>query len=302
LAGGQLTWQRRCTNIVVAQPLPGVYPGLATIENLRDAVAATRIAHVQLPDEMRSPNGGLDIPGVGTLPWGHNRLENGGFIHAEFERDRAMVGTIEFDDVVSDESEPMTIGELRDSARRVLGTDLPVEPPTGHGPHALRRIAGQNTRQADRYRAGNVFLLGDSAHVHSAMGGPGLNLGLQDAMNLGWRTRDRRAARAFKKLLKQPGTAEHIAHLLAGSDVRYDIGDGHPLPGRLVPDLTLDGGQRVAELLHEARPVLLDLSGGAVADAARGWSRQVNARRALAHVEQRRDGGRSSARARPRTP
>ncbi len=64
--------------------------------------------------------------------------------------------------------------------------ELPVELPTGalNGPHAMRRIAGQNTRQVDRYRAGNIFLLlGDSAHVHSAMGGPGLNLGL-DAVKL----------------------------------------------------------------------------------------------------------------------
>ena len=97
-----------------------------------------------------------------------------------------MVGTIEFDEH-ADDAEPMTLDELRDSARRVLGVDLPVEPPIGDGPHALRRIAGQNTRQADRYRVGNIFLLGDSAHVHSAMGGPGLNLGLQDAMNLGWK-------------------------------------------------------------------------------------------------------------------
>ena len=55
-----------------------------------------------------------------------------------------------------------------------------------------------------------------------------------------------------------------MAHLLAGSDVRYDVGDDHPLAGRLVPDLTLDDGRRVAELLHRGRPVLLDLSGGRV--------------------------------------
>jgi 2-polyprenyl-6-methoxyphenol hydroxylase-like FAD-dependent oxidoreductase len=277
-----------------------------------------RIAHVRVPDEMRSPNGGLDVPGIGPLPWGHNRLDGGGFIFAEFERDRSMVGTIEFDDH-TDDSEPMTIAELRSSARRVLGVDLPVEPPAGEGPHALRRIAGQNTRQADRYRAGNVFLLGDSAHVHSAMGGPGLNLGLQDAMNLGWKLAaavngwatpglldtyqterypvgqrvmmhsmsqtalfgpgpEIAALRElFNELLQQPGVAEHMAHLLAGSDVRYDIGDEHPLSGRLVPDLTLDDRRRVADLLHQARPVLLDLSGGAVVDAVHDWRHRVDA-------------------------
>jgi 2-polyprenyl-6-methoxyphenol hydroxylase-like FAD-dependent oxidoreductase len=276
-----------------------------------------RIAHVRLPDEMRSPNGGLDVPGIGPLPWGHNRLDGGGFIFAEFERDRSMVGTIEFDGA-GDDLGPMTLSELRDSARRVLGVDLPVEPPDGPGPHALRRIAGQNTRQADRYRAGNIFLLGDSAHVHSAMGGPGLNLGLQDAMNLGWKLAaavkgwapadlldtyhnerypvgervmmhsmsqtalfgpgpEIAALRElFNELLQLPGVAEHMAHLLAGSDVRYDVGDNHPLAGRLVPDLPLDDGRRVAELLHQGRPVLLDLAGGAVADAAHDWRHRVN--------------------------
>jgi hypothetical protein len=182
----------------------------------------------------------------------------------------------------------------------------------------LRRIAGQNTRQADRYRAGNVFLLGDSAHVHSAMGGPGLNLGLQDAMNLGWKLAAAvndwapadlldtyqserypvgervmmhsmsqtalfgpgpeiaKLRELFTELLQLPSVAEHMAHLLAGSDVRYDTGDSHPLSGRLVPDVTLDDGRRVSELLHRGRPVLLDLSGGRVGDAASGWFDRVD--------------------------
>ena len=276
-----------------------------------------RIAHVSVPDEMRTANGGLDVPGFGPLPWGHNRLDNGGFIFAEMERGRPMLGTIEFDQHAED-SEPMTLDELRDSARRVLGVDLPVEAPAGDGPHALRRIAGQNTRQADRYRAGNIFLLGDSAHVHSAMGGPGLNLGVQDAMNLGWKLAatvnswapadlldtyhserypvgervmmhsmsqtalfgpgpEIAALRElFKELLQQPSVAEHMAHLLAGSDVRYDVGDDHPLAGRLVPDLTLGDGRRVSDLLHHGRPVVLDLSGRRVGAATRGWADRVD--------------------------
>jgi hypothetical protein len=71
----------------------------------------------------------------------------------------------------------------------------------------------------------------------------------------------------FAELLQLPGVAEHMAHLLAGSDVRYDTGDSHPLSGGLVPDLTLSDGRRVAELLHQGRPLLLDLSGGRVAEA-----------------------------------
>jgi 2-polyprenyl-6-methoxyphenol hydroxylase-like FAD-dependent oxidoreductase len=276
-----------------------------------------RIAHVRVPDEMLTADGALDVPGVGTLPFGHNRLDNGGLIYAPFERDRQMVGTIEFDQR-ADESEPMTLDELRDSARRVLGVDLPFDPPIGEGPHALRRIAGQNTRQADRYRAGSIFLLGDSAHVHSAMGGPGLNLGLQDAMNLGWKlaaavngwapadlldtyqserypvgervmmhSMSQTALfgpgpeigalrKLFNELLQLPSVAEHMAHLLAGSDVRYDVGNDHPLAGRLAPDVALADGRRLAELLHPGRPVLLDLSGGRVSEAARGYADRVD--------------------------
>lgn len=85
------------------------------------------------------------------------------------------------------DEQPMTLAELREAARRVLGVDLPFGPPKGPGPHALRRIDGQNTRLADRYRERNVFLVGDAAHVHSGVGGPGLNLGLQDAVNLAWK-------------------------------------------------------------------------------------------------------------------
>jgi 2-polyprenyl-6-methoxyphenol hydroxylase-like FAD-dependent oxidoreductase len=275
-----------------------------------------RLAHVSVPDEMRSADGGLDVPGVGRLPFGHNRLDRGGLVYAALEPDRPLVGTIEFDQH-ADDSEPMTLDELRDSARRVLGADLPVEPPVGEGPHALRRIAGQNTRQADRYRAGNILLLGDSAHVHSAMGGPGLNLGLQDAMNLGWKLAatvngwapadlldtyhserypvgervmmhsmsqtalfgpgpEIAALRElFNELLQLPSVAEHMAHLLAGSDVRYDVGNDHPLAGRLAPDSTLRDGRRLASLLHQGRPVLLDLC-GRVGDAAPGWEDRVD--------------------------
>jgi 2-polyprenyl-6-methoxyphenol hydroxylase-like FAD-dependent oxidoreductase len=276
-----------------------------------------RIAHVRLPDEIRTPNGDIELPGVGRLPFGHNRLDNGGLIYAPFEPDRPMVGTIEFDNP-ADDAEPMTIDELRDSARRVLGVDLPMELPNDNKPNALRRINGQNTRQADRYRSGNVLLLGDAAHVHSAMGGPGLNLGLQDAMNLGWKlaavvngwvpanlldtyhserypvgervmmhSMSQTALfgpgpeiaalrKLFNELLQLPSVAEHMAHLLAGSDVRYDVGDPHPLAGRLVPDLTLGDGRRVTELLHRGRPVLLDLSGARVGDAALGWADRVD--------------------------
>lgn len=80
----------------------------------------------------------------------------------------------------------MSLTELRESVHRVLGVDVDLGPPPGEGPHALRRLVGGNNRRAERFRDGRVFLLGDAAHVDSA-GGQGLNLGMQDAINLGWK-------------------------------------------------------------------------------------------------------------------
>ncbi|MCW2663034.1 MAG: FAD-dependent oxidoreductase [Mycobacterium sp.] len=274
-----------------------------------------RLAHVHIPDGLRRADGGIDVPGFGRIAFGHTRLDRGGVIYAEFEPGRSMFGTIEFAPPVEDK--PMSLDELRESARRVLGVDLPFEEPKGTGPHALRRINGQNTRNAEHYRDGRVLLLGDAAHVHSAMGGPGLNLGLQDTLNLGWKLaahlngwapaglldtyeseRHPVGERVMMHSLAQtalmapgpevaalrtllgelfsiPDTARHMARLLAGNDVRYDVGDDQPLSGWPVPELTLDDGRRVTELLHDARPVLLDLGGG-VGDAARGWLDRVD--------------------------
>ena len=103
------------------------------------------------------------------------------------ERDRPLLGTIEYGWTPGSADGPMTLDELRDSLRRVVGVDVPFEAPHGPGSPALRRLDGTNSRQAERYRAGRVLLVGDAAHVHSPMGGPGLNLGLQDAVNLGWK-------------------------------------------------------------------------------------------------------------------
>ncbi|OBG98471.1 FAD-dependent oxidoreductase [Mycobacterium sp. E3251] len=274
-----------------------------------------RLAHVHVPDEYRRADGGLDIPGFGRVAFGHTRLDRGGLIYAEFEPGRSLFGTLEFGPPVEDK--PMSVAELLASARRVLGVEVPFEEPKGPGPHALRRINGQNTRHAEHYRDGRVLLLGDAAHVHSAMGGPGLNLGLQDAMNLGWKLAahlngwaprglldtyeserhpvgervmmhsqaqtalmlpgpEVAALRALLgELFTLPDVAKHMAALLAGTDVRYDVGDDHPLSGWPVPELTLTDGRRVAELLHGARPVLLDFDGG-VGAAASAWSDRVD--------------------------
>ena len=275
------------------------------------AATVARLAHVALPEGMITPDGGIDVPGFGVIPFGHNRFDTGGVIVVPFDRDRPLLGTLEYGWTPGGTPDPMSLEDLRVSLRRVLGVDVPIAEPKGPGPHALRRIEGQNTRQADRYRAGRVLLVGDAAHVHSAMGGPGLNLGLQDVVNLGWKLAAVINGRAseelldtyeserypvgervmmqsqaqialmapgpeigalrklFGELVAKPEVAGHLAHLLAGSDIRYDVGDEHRLSGHMVPDLTLDDGRRVAELLRTGRPVLLDFSGSLAVESER---------------------------------
>jgi hypothetical protein len=80
----------------------------------------------------------------------------------------------------------MSLDELRASINRVLGVDVPFDPPTGDGPHLLSRRSHSNTRIASRYRDRRVFLVGDSAHIY-ASGGSSLNVGMQDAINLAWK-------------------------------------------------------------------------------------------------------------------
>ncbi|OLF15355.1 FAD-dependent monooxygenase [Actinophytocola xanthii] len=157
------------------------FPGVTTDDSV------SRVAHVSVPAELVDPTtGGLNVPGYGVVPpFTHHRTEHGLFVWAPFPSRPALVSTTERASV--DDTAPMTLEELAASIRRVLGGDLPLAAPEGAGPHLLRRLVGGNTRIAERFRSGRVLLVGDAAHVHSAMGGAGLNLGLQDAVNLGWK-------------------------------------------------------------------------------------------------------------------
>ena len=147
------------------------------------------------PDEWIDPvSGGLDLPGFGRVPpLQFHRAEQGVFAYGALGN-RAAVIVFELDRSAREEPRddhhadlPMSLAELEASAKRVLGADVPLRPASPDAPLDLRRFSGINSRIASRYQAGRVILVGDAAHVHSPMGGPGLNLGLQDAVNLGWK-------------------------------------------------------------------------------------------------------------------
>jgi len=132
--------------------------------------------------------GELRVPGVGRLrPATFTRTENGMFSYGVFQPGLYRVAVYEWAPSPLEDSTAMPLEELRSAVRRVIGGDVPMSEPAGGEPPALRRSTGANSRQAECYRHGRVFLAGDAAHVHSGVGGPGLNLGLQDVLNLGWK-------------------------------------------------------------------------------------------------------------------
>jgi 2-polyprenyl-6-methoxyphenol hydroxylase-like FAD-dependent oxidoreductase len=191
-----------------------------------------------------------------------------------------------------------TLAELSEALTTAFGTDWGA-----HNPTWISRFTNA-TRQAAAYRDGRVLLAGDAAHVHYPVGGQGLNLSVQDAVNLGWKlgqvvngisaetlldsyhderhavaARTLRHTLALEVLQRRDERTEalvdlasvlaamdeprrYLAGIITGLDIRYDLGEGHPLLGRRMPDLDLviaDGTVRAFELLHDARPVLINL-------------------------------------------
>ncbi len=175
----------------VTRKLAGIdFPGMSSYD-----VIARMGFDVLPPAEWVDPvSGALDVPGFGRVPpLGFNRVERGVFACGALGN-RAAVICFELDsspreDPVDHDGQgrPMSLAELEASLKRVVGVDVPLRPASPDAPLDLRRFSGINSRIAARYREGRVFLVGDASHVHSPMGGPGLNLGLQDAVNLGWK-------------------------------------------------------------------------------------------------------------------
>jgi 3-(3-hydroxy-phenyl)propionate hydroxylase len=244
-------------------------------------------------------------------PWGVRSNARGINALGKLE-DGKRVGAVLNEPEVRLGGEP-TVDELREALVSVYGTDFGV-----HNVTLLSRFSDA-ARQAASYRARRVLLAGDAAHVHGPMGGQGLNLGVQDAVNLGWKLAqvvtgrspeslldsyhaerhpvgarvleltmaqaaamrgDDRAKALHKymtELLAMDEPRKRFGAMMSSLDIHYDLGAGHPLLGRRMPDLevvTTDGPRRVFTLLHAARPVLLELGVPGALDIA-PWADRV---------------------------
>lgn len=120
----------------------------------------------------------VDLDGAEALRTGWNQTATGVYV---FGPAPGRILTVEFDGPPADRDEPVTREELEASLRHVSGTGVRVT-----GVLSATRFT-DNARQASTYRRGRVLLAGDAAHVHSPFGGQGLNLGIGDALNLGWK-------------------------------------------------------------------------------------------------------------------
>jgi 2-polyprenyl-6-methoxyphenol hydroxylase-like FAD-dependent oxidoreductase len=257
-----------------------------------DPTTSSLIAEVEMAEE---PELGIHRNAFGIHSFGRveYKIRDGEIIY----KDEGPVGVMVTEQHVGPATEP-TLRDLSEALIAVCGTDYGI-----HSPTWISRFTDM-TRQAAAYRDRRVLLAGDAAHVHSPDGGQGLQTGVQDAVNLGWKLaqvvkgtspeslldtyhaerhpvaacvlRNTMASVALRRpdertkalrdtiaeLLGMDEPRRRFAAMMSGLDIRYDVGEGHPLLGRRMPDLdlvTANGPLRVFTLLHDARPVLLNL-------------------------------------------
>ena len=276
------------------------FPGSeATMSHLIAEVEMTETPEIGM---RRGPSGAY---GIGRVQY---EIRDGKVIYADTGPVRIMVTEA----YAGSTTEP-TLDDLRDALITLYGTDYGM-----HSPTFISRFTDM-ARQAAAYRDRRVLLAGDAAHVHPPNGGQGLNTGVQDAINLGWKLarvirgtspeslldtyhaeRHPVAARVLRNTMAQVALTrtddrtnalrDTVSELLAldeprkrlaaemtGLGIHYDLGPGHPLLGRRIPDLDLvvaTGPLRLLTLLHDARPLLLNLGEPGTFDIA-PWSDRV---------------------------
>ena len=271
-----------------------------------DPTTSALIAHVETAE---TPELGIRNDEYGTHGFGRVEYEivDGKVVFKDVGPIRVMVTEAQVGS-----GEP-TLRDLSDALKVVYGTDYGV-----HSPYTISRFTDM-TRQAATYRKGRVLLAGDAAHVHAPDGGQGLNTGVQDAVNLGWKLaqvvkktspdslldsyhaerhpvgarvlRNTMAAVAFRRpdertkaaretvaeLLAMDEPRRRFAAMMSGLDIHYNLGEGHPLLGRRMPDLdlvTADGPLRVYTLLHGGRPAVINFGETGGVDIA-PWADRV---------------------------
>jgi 2-polyprenyl-6-methoxyphenol hydroxylase-like FAD-dependent oxidoreductase len=276
-----------------------------------------RLGQVTMPDAVTQlDNGDFEVSGVGRIPWGYTRTDRGVFAASSHSPGVLFLYTTEEESAEYDDDVPMTLTELGDSVRRVLGADVPLGEPI-----RLSRFTFQ-ARQADRYRDGRILLAGDAAHLFPATG-VALNAGLLDTVNLAWKLAadihgwapaglvgtyhdERHLAGArtllhtqaqvtlrrgqdpaadalrevFQELLADEQPLRRMGAFVSGADIRYPSSGRDALTGTFAPDLILhtdQGTTSVAELMHPARPILLDLADRPdLREIARDWRDRVD--------------------------
>jgi 2-polyprenyl-6-methoxyphenol hydroxylase-like FAD-dependent oxidoreductase len=276
---------------------PGTEPSTSSI--IAEAELATD------PPEWGVRRDALGVHALGRVEY---EIRDGRIVYA----DHGPVGVMVTERNVGATTEP-TLSDLREALISVYGTDYGI-----HDPTSITRFTDA-ARQAAAYRKGRVLLAGDAAHIHPPDGGQGLQTGVQDAVNLGWKLaqvvkgtspeslldtyhveRHPVAARVLRhtlaavslrreddhtkalretlgELLEMDEPRRTFAATMAGLDIHYDLGEGHPLLGRRMPDLDLEtghGSRRAYTLLHDARPVFIDFGGPGSSDFG-SWADRV---------------------------
>ncbi len=316
-----VTFYRGCDVTAFAQHETGVDVTLADGRALR----ATYLVGCDGGRSMVRKQAGIDFPGWEAstsyliaecmlrddAPWGFRPTAKGMQALGTMEDGKRARLVLEEPEVRHGDSP--SIDELKAALVEAYGSDYDV-----HDVTWLSRFSDA-ARQAAAYRKGRVLLAGDAAHIHSPAGGQGLNTGLQDSVNLGWKlaqvidgvspeslldtyhaerhpvgarvlratmaqtalrrgdAQSKAAHEQIAELLRMDEPRKRMAGMMSGLDIHYDLGAGHPLLGRRMPDLEIETGggvQRVFALLHAARPVLIHFGEPGAIDIT-AWAHRV---------------------------